>query len=210
METDQVRLAIIDTQPLAREGLANACRDSGFIDVLYVGDRLAALRELDHRPNVVMLDCNLEGRQVTAAKSLKEILGIGCSVLLLGGEESPTFARSLSVVGIHGFLARQDPTDQVLMAIRSAANGDRWDSPHMAHVLATVLQKPKFSAKELEALKLYATGMKLATVARRMDVKPATIKEYIDRIRRKYNAVGRPAPTKVDLHNNAQQDGLLD
>jgi len=42
-----------------------------------------------------------------------------------------------------------------------------------------------------------------------MEVKPSTVKEYIERIRAKYEALGRHAPTKVHLARNAEEDGYL-
>ena len=55
------------------------------------------------------------------------------------------------------------------------------------------------SDKELEALRLYACGLKLDSVARRMGMAPSTAKQYIDRVRDKYAQVGHPARAKADL-----------
>lgn len=70
--------------------------------------------------------------------------------------------------------------------------------------------RPSLSDQERRALALYASGEKLETVARRLGVKPTTAKEYIERGRAKYVAVGRPTPTKVHLRVVLDQDGLLD
>jgi DNA-directed RNA polymerase specialized sigma24 family protein len=51
--------------------------------------------------------------------------------------------------------------------------------------------------------------MKIETVARRMDVSSSTAKEYIRRVRAKYAAAGTPLPTKVELYQQAQRDGIL-
>jgi DNA-binding CsgD family transcriptional regulator len=68
---------------------------------------------------------------------------------------------------------------------------------------------PNLSIQELSALRLYASGMKLDSVARRMNVSPATAKEYLDRVRAKYQQVGRPARTRTELYAAASRDGLL-
>lgn len=71
------------------------------------------------------------------------------------------------------------------------------------------LPKPRLSDRERNVLVLYVSGLKMTSVARRLDISPHTAKEYVDRVRGKYVAVGRPAPTKVDLHREAMRDGLI-
>ena len=68
---------------------------------------------------------------------------------------------------------------------------------------------PELAPRESEALGLYATGLPLKSVARRMHLSEDTVKEYLDRVRRKYTRAGRPAYTKVDLYQRAVEDGYL-
>lgn len=58
-------------------------------------------------------------------------------------------------------------------------------------------------------LVLYASGLKLDAVARQLGIKTATVREYLERIRAKYDAAGRFAPTKTDLYKQAVRDGLV-
>lgn len=46
-------------------------------------------------------------------------------------------------------------------------------------------------------------------VGRELFITERTVKTHIQRIREKYNAVGRPAPTKAWLVIRAIQDGFL-
>ncbi|MCB0922804.1 MAG: hypothetical protein KDC08_13465, partial [Actinobacteria bacterium] len=68
---------------------------------------------------------------------------------------------------------------------------------------------PDLSGQELRALQLYAQGLTLKAVARRMSVSQNTAKEYLDRVRAKYLATGRAARTKAELQAAAREDGLL-
>lgn len=58
-------------------------------------------------------------------------------------------------------------------------------------------------------LKLRATGMETAKVARLMGLKEGTVHAHIRRIRDKYHALNRPAEDVVGLHVRAIEDGLL-
>lgn len=69
--------------------------------------------------------------------------------------------------------------------------------------------RPRLSAQETRVLVSYASGLKLDTAARRAGIRPSTAKQYLDRVRRKYRDVGRPAQTKLELAARAREDGLL-
>jgi transposase len=57
--------------------------------------------------------------------------------------------------------------------------------------------------------RLYATGMPMKSVARRMCISEETAKQYVGRVREKYSRAGRAAPTKLELYYRAVEDGHL-
>jgi DNA-binding CsgD family transcriptional regulator len=63
--------------------------------------------------------------------------------------------------------------------------------------------------QERQALALYASGLTMYSVARRMEIQPSSAATYIKRIRKKYAAAGLPLPSKVDLHRAAKELGLI-
>lgn len=58
-------------------------------------------------------------------------------------------------------------------------------------------------------LAMFADGAKAQAVAYANQISPATVEDYVRRIRAKYVRAGRPAPTKVDLYKRAVEDGFL-
>jgi DNA-binding CsgD family transcriptional regulator len=69
---------------------------------------------------------------------------------------------------------------------------------------------PDLSPRQEEVLAAYTAGNELLdTVARRLGMGPETLKTHLRRIRAKYEAAGRPAPTRRDLYVRAVQDGLV-
>jgi len=58
-------------------------------------------------------------------------------------------------------------------------------------------------------LRLYATGLPIKSVARRLGIGGETAKQYVRRVREKYAQANRAAPTKVDLYHRAVDDGQL-
>ena len=72
------------------------------------------------------------------------------------------------------------------------------------------LRRPKLSPRQRDVLVAYAAGNELMpAVARSLAIDPETLKTHLRRIRAKYRAAGRPAPTRRDLYVRAVEDGLL-
>ena len=63
--------------------------------------------------------------------------------------------------------------------------------------------------REAEVLALYASGETAERVARLLFISRETVLDHVRRIRTKYAAADRAAPTKVDLYRRAVEDGLV-
>ena len=74
---------------------------------------------------------------------------------------------------------------------------------------ASTVTRPKLSAGEIDALKLYVAGYSTDEVAAQLNVRYETAKTYLRRVREKYAKVNRPAGKKADLIRRAAEDGYL-
>ena len=79
----------------------------------------------------------------------------------------------------------------------------------LVDALSDLQAEVKLSDQERLALSLYASGLKMTTVARRMDVSVTTAQEYIKRVRAKYTKAGQAVSTKTDLYRIAKKRGLI-
>ncbi|MGY1805873.1 response regulator transcription factor [Blastococcus sp. SYSU D00669] len=76
--------------------------------------------------------------------------------------------------------------------------------------VAPASPRPLLAPRQQEVLVAYASGNELlATVARTLGMNAETFKTHLRRIRAKYQAVGRPAPTRRDLYVRAVEDGPI-
>ena len=83
------------------------------------------------------------------------------------------------------------------------------DQPQWAEAIRSGIG-PELAPRETEAITLYAAGLPLKSVATRMGLSQETVKQYLNRCRAKYAAVGRPAQTKTELYRRAIEDGYLE
>ncbi|CAO5180350.1 putative two component response regulator [Frankia sp. AiPs1] len=209
---DTITVAAVDDHPIVLRGLADllhSVADFTLIDTASSIDGL--LGGPGARAQVILLDLDL-GDGTKPPDNIRRLQAGERAVVVFSAAATAATVRGAMLAGACGYVPKTDDVEGLATAIRAAASGSGWVSPQLAFLLLTddSPDRPTLSPKEVETLRLYATGMPLKTVARRMEVSPETAKQYIDRVRQKYRRVGRDAGTKIDLRKRAIEDGHLD
>lgn len=204
-----VSLAVLDDHELVRDGLVAllAGADDPDLRVVYSGvdpREAAASGAL-----VALLDVDLGPEAPGVAASTALLVAAGLRVLLLSALADPAAVRAGLDAGALGFVPKSASSVALLDAVRTVADGEVHLTAALAAVLLAGSSAPDLSSRELEALRLYAAGLKLTSVARRMNVTASTAKEYLDRVRAKYRMTGQSVSTRSDLQRAAERDGLL-
>lgn len=203
------RLGIVDDHELVREGLRALVESRGTPGwvLAYVGDSVddAVAAGLD----CVLLDVDLGPQRPDVATNCRTIRAAGVDVLMISAYDDAVAIRAGMAAGALGFVPKRVSYEELAEALAAVASEEIYLSVELASTLASAPETPDLSPRELDALRLYASGLKLTAVARRMDISPHTVKEYLDRVRAKYQQVGRPARTRTQLYAEASRDGLL-
>ncbi len=204
-----MRLAIVDDHELVREGLRAliAAQDDGSVDICYSGAHVAEALACD--PTVVLLDVELGPGAADVATNTGIFDDAGIPVLLISAFDEPVTIRAGMRAGALGFVPKRVTYGQLMEALEIVARDELYLSVDLASMLASAADTPDLSPRELDALRLYASGLKISAVAHRLGISPHTAKEYLDRVRAKYREVGRPAGTRTELYAAATRDGLL-
>jgi two-component system nitrate/nitrite response regulator NarL len=210
--TGIIDIAAVDDHPIILDSVAGWITGDGD-DIRVIGTAAtvdALLAGPGHRADVVLLDLDL-GDGTTVAGNVAAILAAGPAVLVLSASERPVAVRAAVRAGARGYALKNEQAAQIRAAIREVAAGGDWVSPRLAYILATddAASMPALSNQETRALQLYATGLPLKSVARRMTISEETVKQYLGRVREKYALSGRAAPTKLELYYRAVEDGHL-
>lgn len=158
--------------------------------------------------DLVLLDIDL-GTGRPAAEVTERLVGDGINVLLVSALADAALIRPAIAAGALGYVPKKVDTGVLREAVEAALAGEVYVSPDLAAVMMAAVSRPELSQQELSALRLYASGLTLETVARRMNVTPHTAREYLARVRRKYAEVGREVRTKTDMYAAALHDGIL-
>lgn len=162
------------------------------------------------RPHLLILDLVVDRGRDADPLVVRQIVDSGIRVLVFSAMASATSVRAILRAGVSGIVGKRDSEDDVVAAIWAVLRRGQWLTPELASVMATDSKRPSLSDQEERALILYASGLNLDAVAAALNVKRETAKTYLERVKRKYTAAGRPVRTKVDLHREALRDALID
>ena len=108
--------------------------------------------------------------------------------------------------GALGYLLKDAPPEELLAAVRSAAEGDSTLSPTVANRLMTRVRTPRTSLtpRELEVLKLVASGSSNREIGRTLLLSEATVKSHLVHI---YDKLGVRSRTSAVAA--ARKQGVL-
>ena len=209
----EMNVSLMEDHPLYREGLKSYLL-SRFpeINFLYEGaDFYAAKEAIDQgKVAIAVVDLHLgDGRppsEIVALFTSKQI-----PVLVISALNNFESVKSAFSMGALGFVSKDSSIEDIGKAIQSVLSGNEWISPVLSKALGqTSSVAEKLSSQEKRAIILYSTGLKLEVVARRMEVAPSTVKQYIDRAKEKFRAAGIPVSTKTELYKILRDLELVD
>ena len=209
---EQIKVAIVDDHDAIRLGFRGACQEFGFNLLASAATVDELLKKVEsQRCDIVVLDLSLADGSIVEDNVFR-ILQTGAQVLIFSIGDKQNLIRAALKAGAATMVLKSQSMDELASAITLVANGIVVNNLQTSAAIDADVdfKDAHLSPREREVLGLYASGFALKQVASQLDIKLATAKEHIDRVRSKYSGVGRPASTKTDLLIRALEDGILD
>ena len=191
-----LRVVIVDDQALVRGGIRTILESTGDIDVVAeAADGLAAVREVERlAPDVVVMDVRMPTMDgIEATRRIVNSTTASRVVMLTTFDQDENVYEALRA-GASGFLLKSAPPDRILEAIRLAADGESLFAPSVTRRLVEhYVHRPPpsdgtppalaaLTERELDVLRLLASGQSNAEVATALFLSEATIKTHVSRI----------------------------
>ncbi|WP_446665313.1 response regulator transcription factor [Flexivirga sp. B27] len=199
---DEIRVVLVDDEPLVRSGLA-AIVDSE-PDLTVVGqcgdgsEAVPLVRRL--RPDVVLMDVRMPGVDgIRATRLLTQLDGGGPAVLVVTTFENDDYVYDALRAGARGFLLKRARAEDFVSAIRTVQRSDSLLFPEAVRGLVaargrrpdgTALQE-RLSEREQEILRLIASGSSNAEIASELYLSIETVKTHVRNLRAKLGARDR-------------------
>jgi DNA-binding NarL/FixJ family response regulator len=204
--SDPIAIVIVDDHALFRDGLREILQTQR--DMVVVGEAgnsaSAVALAADKQPDIVLLDVEIPGAEVTDTVSQIRARSPRSRVLILSMHEGPQLVQALLAAGIRGYLLKSVRWQELAVAIRAVhSDGDRVVLGVSRESLARVPQGPSpgtLSARELEVLDLVAQALSNSQIAFRLNLTEATVKRHLRNVFVKLGAVSR-----LDAVNKARE-----
>ncbi|WP_433075011.1 response regulator [Dactylosporangium sp. CA-052675] len=198
------RVLICDDQEMMRVGLRMVVQSQQDLTVVgEAGDGHEAIAAaVEHRPDVVLLDVRMPGLDgVTAAGRIRAALP-ATRILMVTTFDLDEYAFAALRAGADGFLVKDAPAAEMLVAIRGVLRGDPMVSPSVTRRLLDryvtagpgPLPDPRLERltdREREVLGLVARGLSNAEIADRLHLGETTVKTHVSRVLGKLGARDR-------------------
>jgi two-component system nitrate/nitrite response regulator NarL len=205
-----IALAAVDDDRMLLDGLASWLRGIPDLELIATAATVDDLLAGPGRgASVALLDLRLRDGS-DPVRNVRRLAGGGMHVLVVSVIDRRDRVVATFQAGADGYLTKDHDLPSLVQAVREVAAGGTAFSPELAFSLSRDRRpdRPSLSRQELAILTAYASGMTLQSAAHVAGVRAGTAKEYLDRIKAKYSAAGRPAHTKIDLAQRAREDGI--
>ena len=209
-----MRILLVDDHEIVRRGLKQMLAEefpkAGFGEAGCVPEARVLLAQ--KKWELVLLDINLpDGSGLDLLAEVKRLCP-QAAVLVLSSYPEEEFAVRAFKLGAAGYLTKASVAEKTLVAVKRVLAGGKYVSAALAEKMATALGQPELhsphdalSPRELEVLRLVATGKTIKEIAAGLSLSEKTVGTYRSRISEKLGL-----STKVELARFALQHRLVE
>jgi len=208
------KVLIADDHAVVRHGLQEILtRTFAGMDIALASDSQQALCLLRVQEwDLVLLDINMPGRGGLEVLEESKRLQAKTPVLILSAYPEDEFAIRAFKLGASGYLNKQSAFDELIAAVKKVLAGGKYVTAALAEKLANSLgvgleQAPHeaLSSRELQVLRMIASGLTLKAIAAQLSLSEKTVGTYRTRISDKMGLA-----TNVELTRYALRHRLVE
>lgn len=205
---DTARIVLADDQLLIRAGI-RALLDSlsGYRIIAECSDGQSAIAAVqEHHPDIVLLDIAMPGMSgIDVARTLRAGKA-EARLLILSSIEQPTIVEQALASGVDGYLLKDFLLEELQEALRTVAAGNTYLSPKIRRIVeSTASREDQLTGRQLQVLKLVASGSTTKEIARDLRISPKTVEFHRARLMERLGVHDVTGLTRY-----AMQNGLLD
>ena len=187
-----ISILIADDETLIRTALAALLNLEGDLSIAAqatTGDEAVAMAR-HHQPDIALLDLQMPGLDgISVAATLRQTLP-GCASIIITSHGRPGHLKRALAAGARGFLPKTISADVLSTAIRAVHAGGRYIDADLAAEAISAGNSP-LTPREADVLELAADAHPVNDIARRVNLSPGTVRNYLSSATAKLGAANR-------------------
>jgi two-component system, NarL family, nitrate/nitrite response regulator NarL len=208
-----IRVLIVDDHDLVAGALARVLAEEPDIEVVGIAASLSeAKRQARTRPDVVLMDYRLpDGTGADATRLIKAAWPRARVVMLSALTDDDTILASIQA-GADGYLTKYRAIAEVVAVVRDAAAGAVLLAPDLLAEISRRTAESKMedldqlptkplSPRELQVLRLLASGKSTAEIADRLQIRDRTVGEHVRNLMAKLGVHSRLEAVAFAYHH---------
>ncbi|MCP8967975.1 response regulator transcription factor [Ectobacillus ponti] len=184
-----IRIIIAEDQRMLRGALGALLDFEEDIEVIGQAENgqeaLRLIRAL--QPDVCLLD--IEMPVMSGLEVAEQLQGAACKVMILTTFARPGYFERAMKAGVHGYLLKDSPSDELAESIRSVMKGKREISPDL--MFGMWQEGNPLTDRERDVLLLAKEGKTTNEIAKTLYLSPGTVRNYMSEVLNKLRVRNR-------------------
>lgn len=192
---------LVDDHYLVRVGLASILAlepDMTLCAEASTGEQAIQLFRT-HQPDVTLMDLRLSDLSGSEAMQAIHSEFPDARIIMISTYICDEEIYNALQMGAMAYLVKSVQREELILAIRKAATGQRHISPEVAARLAERVGRSQLSTRELDVLRLLVGGTRNRVIASTLDITEGTVKLHVSNILSKLGVVDRTEAVTVAL-----------
>jgi DNA-binding NarL/FixJ family response regulator len=190
----KVRVLLADDHAIVRAGIRKVVEEIPGLEVVAeVGDGPQVFSVLDQQPvDLLLIDLTMPGFEPIAAVQQIRARFPGLKILVVSAYDDDIYVQGLLGVGVDGYHLKDQPLNDLKLAVQRVLAGERWvSSPLIGKLVEGPAKSPLLTNRQRDLLRLLQQGLDNQSIAEQMGLSVKTVENHLTRLYRQIGVQSR-------------------